>query len=74
MFGSFATTAIGFYEEIVDPYAHWAIRYGVPIGLSAMAAFIIWSGWNFVFLRMRIAKHVWPRTLAFAAGSWFSFP
>ena len=68
MIGSFATTAIGFYSEIVDPYAYWLIRFGVPIGLSAMAAFIIWSGWNFVFLRMRIAKHVWTRSLAFALG------
>ncbi len=68
MIGSFATTALGFYAEIVDPYAFWLIRFGVPIGLSAMAAFIIWSGWNFVFLRMRIAKHVWTRAFAFAIG------
>jgi hypothetical protein len=68
MFGSFATTAIGFYQEIVDPYAPWLIRFSVPIGLSAMAAFIIWSGWNFVFLRMRVALHVWERLLAFVVG------
>jgi hypothetical protein len=68
MVGSFATTAIGFYEEIVDPYAPSLIRFGIPIGLSAMAAFIIWSGWNFVFLRMRVDMHVWSRILAFMVG------
>lgn len=68
MLGSFVTTAIGFYQEIVDPYDPDLIRYGIPIGLSAMAAFIIWSGWNFVFLRMRIAKHVSGRVFAFATG------
>ena len=68
MCGSFATTAIGFYDEIVDPYSHWAIRFGIPIGLSALAAFIIWAGWNFVFLRLRVSRFLFSRVTSYFIG------
>jgi hypothetical protein len=61
MVGSFATTAIGFYHEIVDPLDPPLVQYGIPIGLSALAALIIWAGWNFVFLRIRTAGNTISR-------------
>lgn len=68
MVGSFITTALGLHSEIVDPYDHWILAYGVPIGLSALASLIIWAGWNFVFLRLRLADAVWRRVAMFAVG------
>jgi hypothetical protein len=68
MIGSFATTAIGFYHEIVDPLDPPLIQYGIPIGLSALAALIIWAGWNFVFLRIRLASNMISRLFGFVAG------
>lgn len=68
MVGSFATTAIGFYHEIVDPLDPPLIQYGIPIGLSALAALIIWAGWNFVFLRIRLASNMVSRLFGFIAG------
>lgn len=68
MIGSFATTAIGFYHEIVDPLDPPLVRYGIPIGLSALAAMIIWAGWNFVFLRIRIARNTLSRMFGFVVG------
>ncbi|UVC09531.1 hypothetical protein IHQ71_02580 [Rhizobium sp. TH2] len=68
MVGSFATTAIGFHHEIVDPLDPPLVQYGVPIGLSALAALIIWAGWNFVFLRIRIASNTVSRLFGFIVG------
>jgi hypothetical protein len=68
MIGSFATTAIGFYHEIVDPLDPPLVQYGIPIGLSALAALIIWAGWNFVFLRIRIARNTISRLFGFTVG------
>jgi hypothetical protein len=68
MVGSFATTAIGFHHEIVDPLDPPLIQYGVPIGLSALAALIIWAGWNFVFLRIRLARFMISRLFGFITG------
>jgi hypothetical protein len=68
MVGSFATTAIGFHHEIVDPLDPPLVQYGVPIGLSALAALIIWAGWNFVFLRIRLASNMISRLFGFIAG------
>ncbi|WP_237154651.1 hypothetical protein [Oryzibacter oryziterrae] len=68
MVGSFATTAIGFYHEIVDPLDTPLVRFGVPIGLSALAALIIWAGWNFVFLRIRLASNMISRLFGYMVG------
>jgi hypothetical protein len=68
MVGSFATTAIGFHHEIVDPLDPPLIQYGIPIGLSALAALIIWAGWNFVFLRIRLARFMISRIFGFVVG------
>ena len=68
MIGSFATTAIGFHHEIVDPLDPPLVQYGIPIGLSALAAMIIWAGWNFVFLRIRIARNTISRLFGFIVG------
>ncbi|MDB5526228.1 MAG: hypothetical protein JWM58_3991 [Rhizobium sp.] len=68
MVGSFATTAIGFHHEIVDPLDPPLIQYGIPIGLSALAALIIWAGWNFVFLRIRLASNMISRLFGFITG------
>jgi hypothetical protein len=68
MVGSFATTAIGFYHEIVDPLDPALVRFGVPIGLSALAALIIWAGWNFVFLRIRLASNMISRLFGYITG------
>lgn len=68
MVGSFATTAIGFHHEIVDPLDPPLVQYGIPIGLSALAALIIWAGWNFVFLRIRIARYTISRLFGFTVG------
>ncbi|MBL0370472.1 hypothetical protein JJB09_00385 [Rhizobium sp. KVB221] len=68
MVGSFATTAIGFHHEIVDPLDPPLVQYGIPIGLSALAALIIWAGWNFVFLRIRLASNMFSRLFGFVAG------
>ncbi|MGV3551561.1 hypothetical protein [Rhizobium sp.] len=68
MIGSFATTAIGFYQEIVDPLDPPLVQYGIPIGLSALAALIIWAGWNFVFLRIRLAGNMVSRLFGFIVG------
>lgn len=68
MVGSFATTAIGFHHEIVDPLDPPLIQYGIPIGLSALAALIIWAGWNFVFLRIRLASNMISRLFGFISG------
>lgn len=68
MVGSFATTAIGFHHEIVDPLDPPLIQYGVPIGLSALAALIIWAGWNFVFLRIRLARFMISRIFGYVVG------
>lgn len=68
MVGSFATTAIGFHHEIVDPLDPPLVQYGIPIGLSALAALIIWAGWNFVFLRIRLARNTISRLLGFIVG------
>jgi hypothetical protein len=68
MVGSFATTAIGFHHEIVDPLDPPIIQYGIPIGLSALAALIIWAGWNFVFLRIRLASNMISRLFGFISG------
>ena len=68
MIGSFATTAIGFHHEIVDPLDPPLVQYGIPIGLSALAALIIWAGWNFVFLRIRVAGNMISRLFGFIVG------
>jgi hypothetical protein len=68
MVGSFATTAIGFHHEIVDPLDPPLIQYGIPIGLSALAALIIWAGWNFVFLRIRLARFMVSRIFGYVIG------
>jgi hypothetical protein len=68
MVGSFATTAIGFHHEIVDPLDPPLIQYGIPIGLSALAALIIWAGWNFVFLRIRLARFMISRIFGYVVG------
>jgi hypothetical protein len=68
MIGSFATTAIGFHHEIVDPLDPPLVQYGIPIGLSALAALIIWAGWNFVFLRIRVATGMISRLFGFVIG------
>lgn len=68
MIGSFATTAIGFYHEIVDPLDPPLVQYGIPVGLSALAALIIWAGWNFVFLRIRLASNMVSRLFGFTVG------
>lgn len=68
MIGSFATTAIGFYHEIVDPLDPPLVQYGIPVGLSALAALIIWAGWNFVFLRIRLARNTLSRMFGFVVG------
>lgn len=68
MVGSFATTAIGFHHEIVDPLDPPLIQYGIPIGLSALAALIIWAGWNFVFLRIRLARFMISRIFGYIVG------
>lgn len=68
MVGSFATTAIGFYHEIVDPLDPPLVQYGIPIGLSALAALIIWAGWNFVFLRIRTARSTISRLFGLVVG------
>jgi hypothetical protein len=68
MVGSFATTAIGFHHEIVDPLDPPLVQYGIPIGLSALAALIIWAGWNFVFLRIRLARNTISRLFGFIVG------
>ena len=68
MVGSFATTAIGFYHEIVDPLDPPLVQYGVPVGLSALAALIIWAGWNFVFLRIRTAGNTISRLFGLIVG------
>lgn len=68
MIGSFATTAIGFYHEIVDPLDPPLVQYGIPIGLSALAALIIWAGWNFVFLRIRTAGNTISRLFGLVVG------
>lgn len=68
MIGSFATTAIGFHHEIVDPLDPPLVQYGIPIGLSALAALIIWAGWNFVFLRIRIARNTISRLFGLIVG------
>jgi hypothetical protein len=68
MIGSFATTAIGFHHEIVDPLDPPLVQYGIPIGLSALAALIIWAGWNFVFLRIRLAGNIVSRLFGFVVG------
>jgi hypothetical protein len=68
MVGSFATTAIGFHHEIVDPLDPPLIQYGIPVGLSALAALIIWAGWNFVFLRIRLASNMVSRLFGFVVG------
>lgn len=68
MVGSFATTAIGFHHEIVDPLDPPLVQYGIPIGLSALAALIIWAGWNFVFLRIRLARNTVSRLFGFIVG------
>lgn len=68
MIGSFATTAIGFHHEIVDPLDPPLVQYGIPIGLSALAALIIWAGWNFVFLRIRTAGNMISRLFGFIVG------
>jgi hypothetical protein len=68
MIGSFATTAIGFYHEIVDPLDPPLVQYGIPVGLSALAALIIWAGWNFVFLRIRLASNMASRLFGFTVG------
>ena len=69
MVGSFATTAIGFFEEIVDPHSPTLLRYGIPCGLSALAALIIWAGWDYVFRRMRVAKLTPSRVLVWGLGT-----
>ena len=69
MVGSFATTAIGFHHEIVDPLDPPLLQYGIPIGLSALAALIIWAGWNFVFLRIRLAGNMVSRLFGFIIGT-----
>jgi hypothetical protein len=68
MVGSFATTAIGFYHEIVDPLDPPLVQYGIPVGLSALAALIIWAGWNFVFLRIRTAGNTISRLFGLIVG------
>ena len=68
MVGSFATTAIGFHHEIVDPLDPPLIQYGIPVGLSALAALIIWAGWNFVFLRIRLARFMISRLFGYISG------
>jgi len=68
MVGSFATTAIGFHHEIVDPLDPPLIQYGIPVGLSALSALIIWAGWNFVFLRIRLARFMISRIFGFIVG------
>lgn len=68
MIGSFATTAIGFHHEIVDPLDPPLVQYGIPIGLSALAALIIWAGWNFVFLRIRLARFTVSRLFGYIVG------
>lgn len=68
MVGSFATTAIGFHHEIVDPLDPPLVQYGIPIGLSALAAMIIWAGWNFVFLRIRVARNTISRLFGLIVG------
>jgi hypothetical protein len=44
------------------------IQYGVPIGLSALSALIIWAGWNFVFLRIRLARFMISRIFGYISG------
>jgi hypothetical protein len=68
MVGSFATTAIGFYQEIVDPHDVALLRYSIPVGLSALAALIIWTGWDYVFRKLRTARIMMMRCLAWGIG------
>ncbi|MCH9807155.1 MAG: hypothetical protein K0U74_05425 [Alphaproteobacteria bacterium] len=74
MVGSCITTAIGLHSEIVDPNDHWLLRFGMPVGLSALASLIIWAGWNFVFLRMRLAQWTISRLCFFSVGLFLLVP
>jgi hypothetical protein len=68
MVGSSITTAIGLHSEITDPYDHWVIQYAIPVGLACLASLIIWAGWNFVYLKLRIADSMLRRIAMFVTG------